>query len=109
MLKLFKDEPIVIKGCLGFGLKEVTRGMNVLGLIDIQWDENSTCCDGAAAMLGAYEAHRKASSRGISMKEMSHIREIVKYNEIDCQVLQKILEYLRTHHTIPPENFGLQD
>lgn len=98
LLEVFRKEPIVIKGCLGFGLKEVAGALAEYGFIKTKWDLNNSCVDGAGAMLGAFRASKEARARGIHFKNMPLIRDIAKYNEVDCKVVGEIMEYLRSEH-----------
>lgn len=100
LLQVFRKEPIVIKGCLGFGLKEVAGVLASKGLISTKWDSSSSCVDGTGAMLGAFKAAKEARSRGLKLKDIPLIREIAKYNEVDCKVVGEILEYIRKHHCV---------
>ena len=97
LLKVFKEEPIVIHGCMSFGLKEVSKTMYNLGLIKSTWDLN-ICNNGQLAMIEAYEANKKAKSLNISIKEIKEFNNIIKYNEIDVKVIYEILYYLRKNH-----------
>jgi hypothetical protein len=99
LLSVFRKEPIIVKGCLGFGLKTIARTMADNGLIESKWDASSGCTDGASAMLNAFNACTEAKRRGLSMELMPQIRDIAKYNEVDCKVLGEIITYLRKHHT----------
>ncbi len=99
LLKLFKEEPIVIRDCLKFDLKTVATALKKHGYISTGWDKNSSCLDGQGAMVGAWRAHKEALDRGISMKETPQIREITKYNKVDVRVLYEIITYLRINHT----------
>lgn len=98
LLKVFREEPIVIKDCMGFGLKEVAKTMHKHGFIRSTWP-SSECSNGSMAMVLARQAHEKAKSKGVSMHKISVIREIIKYNEVDVKVLQEILEYIRENMT----------
>lgn len=97
MLKVFKEEPIVIKNCMGFGLKEVANTLSNHGFFELEKDESTM--DGASAMLGAFKSSKDAKSRGISLKEMPLIREIIKYNEKDCKMVGEVTFYIRKFHT----------
>ncbi len=99
LLKIFKEEPIVIKGCLGFSLKKVAGALQKHGYINTSWDVESSCLDGQAAMVGAWKAHKEAQARRLNMRELPHMREIIKYNEADVKVLYEIITYLRRNHT----------
>ena len=98
MLKVFKTEPIVVKGCLGFSLKEVAKALHSHHLIETTWDSVSSCGDGVGAMLGAYRASQDAKMMGITMRESVFMREIVRYNEVDTRTLAEIVEFLRNNH-----------
>lgn len=98
LLQVFRKEPVVIKGCLGFGLKEVAGVLAEHGLITTKWDTSSSCVDGTGAMLGAFKASKDAKARGLKLKDMPLIREIAKYNEVDCKVVGEIMQYIRREH-----------
>lgn len=98
LLQVFRKEPVVVKGCLGFGLKDVASALKSHGLISSSWDVSSACVDGTGAMLGAFKASKDALARGISLQEIPLISEIIKYNEVDCKVVGEIMSYLRKNH-----------
>jgi hypothetical protein len=98
LLQVFRSEPIVIRGCLGFGLKEVATTLANLGLIQTRWNYESSCVDGSSAMITAYNAYKDAKKRGISMRDMPLIKDVIKYNEVDCKAIAEIMTYLREHH-----------
>jgi len=94
LLDVFRDEPVVVRGSLSFGLKAIAKAMKSHNMITTQWGEGPYS-DGSSAMLGAYHASREALSKGISMRDTPQMKEIVKYNEVDCKVMYEILTYLR--------------
>lgn len=97
LLQVFKKEPIVVKGSLGFSLKEVASAFSKHKLIKTTWDPDG-CTSGTSAMLGAYKAAKDAASRGLKLRDMPQIQDIIKYNEVDCRVMGEILNYLRENH-----------
>ena len=99
LLKVFKKEPIVIKGALGFSLKEVAGALSDHKLIKSTWDQTISCTNGTSAMLSAFKAAKDATTRGISLRDTPQMKDIIKYNEVDCRVVGEIVEYLREHHT----------
>lgn len=99
LLQVFKEEPIVIEGCMGFSLKKVAKAMHKHGYIKTIWDSGSSCIDGREAMMGAWKAHKEAKIRGTSMRNMPEMKEVAKYNEVDIKVMQEIIEYLRKNKT----------
>jgi hypothetical protein len=99
LLKVFKEEPITVKGALNFGLKSIARAFYEHGFIETLWDKNSSCVDGVSAMLAAYRCDKEAKLRGITMNDLPQMKDIKKYNEIDCKVLGEIVNFLREEHT----------
>jgi hypothetical protein len=98
LLKLFHLEPIAIKGCLSYGLKDIAKTFYHHGFIKTIWDTNGSCSSGVDASLGAYISWNDAKEKNILLPQIPLITEIINYNEIDCQVLQEIIDYLRHHH-----------
>ena len=93
--KLFREEPIVVKGSLRFKLKSISTALYNMGLIKSSWDFSSDCNSGLAAMALAskiYEEEDIVTEKNINMNE------IIKYNEVDCKVLWEIIDYLRNNH-----------
>lgn len=96
MLKLFQEEPIVIKGSLNFKLKNIAAAMHKYGYIKTIWDE---CIeDGQSALIQTIEANKIAIKRKMNLQQIPLFKSVVKYNEIDVKVLQEILLYLRLNH-----------
>lgn len=102
LLVVFKEEPIVINGCMSFGLKDVASAMKQHGFIETSWDKNSVCVDGQSAMVAARKAHNAARATGTTMRRIPVMNQIIKYNEVDVKVLYEIIHYLRKNHTVPP-------
>ncbi len=94
--EVVKKEPIVIKGCLAFGLKAIAKTMHGHGLISTSWKDGST--DGLGAMVGAWWCHHEALRLGCSMTDLDLMQEIADYNEVDCRVMWEIVRYLREKH-----------
>ena len=91
-----KEQPVVVRGAFGFGLKEIAKTLHGHGLIETSWDDSPV--DGLGAMVGAWHCGREAAARGIRLIDTELMQEIQRYNEVDCQVMQQILEYLRQNH-----------
>lgn len=87
LCKIFKTEPIVIKGAYNFGLKEIAKSMFNNKQIKITWKNNDTS-NGLMAMLNAIDFY---NGKKINMYT------IINYNKIDCQVLYEIVNYLRNY------------
>jgi hypothetical protein len=91
--RVFRAEPVVVRGAFSFGLKSVARAMRAQGLIETDWGEG--LADGAGAMAGAWAAAAESRARGRSLTESGAMREIARYNEVDCRVMAELLDYLR--------------
>ncbi|MBA2370665.1 MAG: hypothetical protein H0V71_03355, partial [Chloroflexi bacterium] len=94
--KVVHAEPVVIRGAMGFGLKAVARALHALGHIETDWGEG--LADGTGAMTGAWLAADEARRTGGALTSVALMREIDRYNEIDCRVMAEVLEYLRLNH-----------
>ena len=91
--RVFRAQPIVVKGAFSFGLKSIARAMRAHGLIETAWGEG--LADGAGAMAGAWAAAADSRARGRPLTESPVMQEIGRYNEVDCRVMAEILDYLR--------------
>ena len=91
-----RAEPVVIRGSMGFGLKSVARALHALGHIETEWGEG--LADGTGAMAGAWLAAEEARRSGVRLADVPLMREIDRYNEIDCRVMAEVLDYLRREH-----------
>lgn len=89
-------EPVVIRGAMGFGLKAVARALHAHGLIATEWGEG--LADGTGAMAGTWIAAAEAKQAGVPLESIPLMREIDRYNEIDCRVMAEVLDHLRREH-----------
>lgn len=89
---LFRSEPIVIKNCFNFGLKNVAKAMYGNGMIQTKLD--SQCDSGMTAMVKAWQCYQNKEKP----LETDVMKDIIKYNEFDCKVLWDIINYLRRNH-----------
>jgi hypothetical protein len=85
--KIFRDEPITIKDCFSFKLKDIGTSMYNHKLIDVIWEDDGPKC-GFSAMYDAINYYR-------NKKDIKILDKIKKYNEIDCKIVYKIVKYLR--------------
>lgn len=91
-----RAEPVVIRGSMGFGLKSVGRALRALGHLETEWGEG--LADGTGAMAGAWLAAAEARRLGVRLTDVPLMREIDRYNEIDCRVMAEVLDHLRREH-----------
>ena len=93
---VIQAEPVVVRGAFSFSLKQIARSMRRNGLIATDWGDG--LADGAGAMAGAWNAAVEAKRRGVALGDTDTMREIARYNEVDCRVMAEILEHLRAEH-----------
>ena len=91
LLSIFKNNSIISKGMLNFGLKEVTKSFYGNKFIKTKYD--TSVMDGVDAMIKAFDEYNKFSKNNNYVIDLG---EIKKYNNIDCKVIWEILTHLRT-------------
>ena len=64
-------------------------------LINTCWDSSSICSNGLEAMFLAYNLYKNNDFIDCNDNIM---KEIIKYNIIDCKVMWEILSYLRNNY-----------
>ncbi len=94
--RVVREEPVVVRGAHGFGLKAVANAMHALGLVETKWDEGPV--DGLGAMVGAWRCEREAASAGGRLIDVDLMQGIRRYNEVDCKAMMELVRYLRRHH-----------
>lgn len=88
-MKIFKSEPIVIKGLLsGFGLKQIATIFYNNGLISSKYD--SKCTSGDISMISAIKYYNE--------KKKDEMDDLIHYNYLDCLTISEIINYLRNNH-----------
>lgn len=107
MLKLFKSEGILVKDVLTFGLKDIGKGLLKHNLITnkmCHWDDEVS--NGLDAMIKAEKCYNDNNNDDNNNDNADNnilsnidIQNIIKYNEIDCQMVYEIVNYLRNNHT----------
>ncbi len=86
--KVFVNNKILVKGVYNFGLKSIGRGMIEHGIIGSPgWDPEVS--NGLDAMLKMYNVYNMEKNIN------THILPIIKYNEMDVKIMEKIINYLR--------------
>lgn len=92
LMEVFKysENPIIIKDCFSFSLKDITKTMNFHKLIDLEWPDLD---DGLLSAFIAKDIYNN-DSKNIKLNNQN-MEDIIEYNFIDCKALYLILEYLR--------------
>ena len=94
LLYYFKKEPIVIQGIFSFGLKHVAKHLYNHGLIQTTWDDYDNGLDSMIIFQNICQNH----SKNIPLKRVYEIKQIIDYNEVDCQVLYEIVSMLKNRY-----------
>ncbi len=89
LLKVFKDEPIVIKGAFNFGLKQISTAMYNNNLVKYKLE--SECQNGLIAAVNA----QKEFEKGLTIETSQILKDIKQYNDFDVKILLEIITYLR--------------
>ena len=87
MYKIFTQEPITIKNCFTYSLKDIAKNMFHHGMISTTW--NNDISNGMNAMLQSIKYYKDKNNNTEIMIN------IEKYNKVDCKVLHEIMQYLR--------------
>ncbi len=88
-MKVFKSEPITLKGCLsGFSLKKISEVFYKNNFITSIYDTD--CTNGGLSMLTALNYYSK--------KDINAINDLKKYNYLDCYTIWEIMDYLRRNN-----------
>lgn len=96
LARVVREEPVVVRGAHGFGLKAIANAMHALGLVETKWDDGPV--DGLGAMVGAWRCDREAARDGGRLIDVDLMQGIRRYNEVDCKVMMELVRYLRRHH-----------
>ena len=96
LTRVMQEEPVEVRGALGFGLKAVANALHSHGLIETDWADSPI--DGLGAMAGAWRCDEEAREQGVPMSQLPLMNEVVRYNEVECKVMMEIVRYLRTNH-----------
>lgn len=95
LCKIFTDCPIVPKGALSFGLKEIAKAMYESKLIQSYWNTANPCNNGLESMVVFKKIRDNATAEGKDIRQVPLLKDILDYNELDCKVMCEILFFLR--------------
>lgn len=97
LMAVFKTEPVVIKNCMSFSLKDIAKHMFKHKLIKNIWTEND-CSNGSLAMLNIHLAEVESKKNNTLLIDSNLTKDIIKYNFYDVLVLYELINYLRKNH-----------
>jgi hypothetical protein len=84
---VFKDEPIVIKGCFDFKLKSIISSLNANQLIKFSY-EDSEVTNGMDAQIIAWKYYNNKS------EYVEEFNKVAYYNKLDCKALYFIYKFI---------------
>jgi hypothetical protein len=93
LLDVVKRLKFIVKGALDFSLKSLVGALFSHGLIKTSYDD-SEISNGSLAMISCFKCDEEAMKRGGKMIDFDGMKEIVKYNKIDCVVLRELRDLL---------------
>lgn len=93
LLNFFKSNKIFVKGALNFSLKTIATQMSNYKMINTNWD-NLDCSSGINAMFDSWKEY--VNNEDINKSDI--MKEVIKYNEVDCKTLYEILSYFRKYY-----------
>lgn len=105
--KIFKAEPISIKGSLNHKLKNVAIAMHKHGMINTIWQDSSVSDGYHAAQKGSkyynfmnnYDhAIDKTLLQTSLNKHNEEFADLEEYNRVDCVTVYEIIDYIRNNH-----------
>jgi len=94
--RVVREEPVVVRGAMGFGLKAVAKALHAHGFVRTLWEDGPA--DGLGAMVGAWWCQDESSRTHKTLPEIDLMKEIMQYNEVDCRVMTEAIQYFRQLH-----------
>jgi hypothetical protein len=91
--RVIRSVPVAVTGSFKFGLKSIAKAMYAAGLISTVWIDGPT--DGLSAMVAAWAAARETAGTGAPLSAHPLMREVARYDEVDCRTIGEILAWLR--------------
>ena len=89
MVKIMREEPVVIKDCFNYSLKHIAEAMYNHGFITTKLE--SDCVSGLSASVKAWNVYQNQHNPS----KTNIIKDIEQYNKFDVKVLWDILTYFR--------------
>lgn len=94
LLKVCRDESIAMTGLHGYSLKNMAKAMYNGSCIKTTWPDCGDVKNGLEAMQ---EGERLYSNLNKDERD-AKLKDVEKYNEVDCKVMWEIVSYFRENH-----------
>lgn len=94
LMHVFKNNynPIIVKNCFSFSLKDITKSLHAHKLINLEWSDLD---DGLLSAFIAKDIY-KNNYDNIDLSNQN-MEDIIEYNYIDCKALYLILRNIRSY------------
>lgn len=93
LCKAFKQAFVSLPCVYSYSIKDIGKALHRMGKIETVWQDN---IDGSSAMVAAWKAESICQRDKCKFKDIRFIADMIKYNYIDCKVMEEIMNYLRS-------------
>ncbi len=93
---IVKNYPLYVKGAFDYKLKSIAKALFRSGKIQTVWEEGGLG-DGLTAMTISWEVYSEAKEKQLDPLSHPVMKEVIKYNEIDCKTTCEILNWMRDY------------
>lgn len=92
LCEAFRNAFSAVNGTFGYGIKQIGKALFKAGKVKTTWTDST---DGGAAMVAGWKAEEICNRVKCKFTEVGFIKDMIKYNYIDCKVMQEIIDHLR--------------
>ena len=97
LYSLVTKTPVVVKGAYKFSVKEMANSLCKQGLIKSCY-KDSLIGDGLEATIAVIDAWKESKEKNIKLTQTDIIKDIIDYNELDCILLEEIVDCIRKQY-----------
>ena len=101
LMEMFVESEVVIRNVWGYSVKDIAKGLHKHGLISEVWDDTEkggdTINTGEGTIATATNCYKEILKNGITIYNNPNFTPIREYNQMDCNVLQHLLSFLRNY------------
>ena len=101
LMEMFVEAEVIIRNVWGYSVKDVAKGLHKHGLISEVWDDTEKGGDvintGEGTIATATNCYKENLNTGIDIYNNPNFTPIREYNQMDCNVLQHLLYFLRNY------------
>ena len=100
-MEMFVEAEVVIRNVWGYSVKDIAKGLHKHGLISEVWDDTEKGGDmintGEGTLETATNCYKEILNTGMTIYNNPNFTPIREYNQMDCNVLQHLLSFLRNY------------